>query len=142
MDDDLPAAVAVRRRRSGTGEVDACHPEPAPARLQCPRAALHRRDRGADDGDDRGFWPPGVGDASAVAAAGPAGSWGRAIGVPGLAALNTGGLAEVMPRVMRLGGQLRGRRVLLHAQRRLRGSWPSSGTASGHRRPRCPAWRP
>ena len=42
-----------------------------------------------------GLWPLGAGDASAIAVAGPAGSWGRAIGVPGLAALNTGGLAGV-----------------------------------------------
>jgi hypothetical protein len=42
-----------------------------------------------------GLWPPGAADASAVAVAGPAGSWGRAIEVPGLAALNTSGLAEV-----------------------------------------------
>jgi len=43
-----------------------------------------------------GLWPLGAGDASAIAVAGPAGSWGRAIAVPGLAALNTGGLAQVM----------------------------------------------
>ncbi len=43
-----------------------------------------------------GLWPPGAADAAAVAVAGPAGSWGRAIAVPGLAALNTGGLAQVM----------------------------------------------
>ena len=38
---------------------------------------------------------PGAGDVSASAVAGPSGSWGRAIEVPGLAALNTGGNAQV-----------------------------------------------
>lgn len=42
-----------------------------------------------------GVWLPGAGDAFAVAAAGPAGSWGRAIEVPGLAALDKGGYARV-----------------------------------------------
>ncbi len=36
-----------------------------------------------------------VGSAAAVGVARPPGSWGRAIGVPGLAALNTGGAADV-----------------------------------------------
>ena len=43
-----------------------------------------------------GLWPSGAGDASAVVVAGSAGSWGRATAVPGLAALNTGVLAEVI----------------------------------------------
>jgi hypothetical protein len=42
-----------------------------------------------------GLWPPGAGAASAIAMAGPAASWGRAIEVPGLAALNTCGPAIV-----------------------------------------------
>jgi hypothetical protein len=42
-----------------------------------------------------GVRPPGAGDASAAEMAQPAGSWGRAIEVPGLAALNTGGRAGV-----------------------------------------------
>ena len=40
-----------------------------------------------------GFRPPGARNASAAGAARPAGSWGRAIPVPGLSALNTGGSA-------------------------------------------------
>ena len=40
------------------------------------------------------------------------GRWGTAIEVPGLAALNKGGDAGVVLGVVRLGGQLRGRRVL------------------------------
>src|SRR5215467_14073889 len=43
-----------------------------------------------------GLWPPVAGDAAAAGVARVAGSWGRAIEVPGLGALNTGGLAEVM----------------------------------------------
>jgi hypothetical protein len=39
--------------------------------------------------------PPGAGDASAIGAARPAGSWGRAIEVPGLGALNKRGPALV-----------------------------------------------
>ena len=71
------------------------------------------------------------------------GVWGKAIEVPGLGALNKGGDAEVMLGVVRLGGQLRGRRVLHRPPRSpARGSWPSSGTAAGARRSRCPAWRP
>ena len=42
-----------------------------------------------------GIRPPGTGDSSASGAVRLAGSWGRAIEVPGLAALNTGGNAEV-----------------------------------------------
>jgi len=42
-----------------------------------------------------GVRPPGAGDASAIGAARPAGSWGTAIEVPGLGALNKGGDAEV-----------------------------------------------
>ena len=42
-----------------------------------------------------GLWPPGAGDASAIAVAGPNDSWGKAIEVPGLATLNKGGNAEV-----------------------------------------------
>ncbi len=38
-----------------------------------------------------GLWPPGAGDASVIAAAGPAGSRGRAVEVPGLAALHKRG---------------------------------------------------
>ena len=41
------------------------------------------------------------------------GRWGKAIAVPGLKALNTGKLAEATSAVVRLGGQLRRRRVLL-----------------------------
>ena len=40
------------------------------------------------------------------------GRWGKATGVPGLAALNTGGERRGQLGVVRLGGQLRGRRVL------------------------------
>ena len=125
------------------------------------------------------------------------GLWGRAIEVPGLGALNTGGDAEVTsvscasagncaaggyyrdrtrspagvrgrraerplgpgdrgarpggpehgrvrPRllgVVRLGGQLRGRRVTTDRRAHVWGSWPSSGTAAGAGRSRCPAWR-
>jgi len=43
-----------------------------------------------------GLWPPVAGDAAAAGVTRVAGSWGRAIKVPGLGALNTGGLAEVM----------------------------------------------
>ena len=42
-----------------------------------------------------GVRPPGAGDVSAVGVARLAGSWGRAIEVPGLGALNTGRVAEV-----------------------------------------------
>ena len=42
-----------------------------------------------------GLWPPGAGDASAIAVAGPNDSWGKAIEVPGLETLNKGGDAEV-----------------------------------------------
>ena len=59
------------------------------------RAALAAAVTALMAGMAAGFWLPGAGNASAIAAAGPAGSWGRAIEVPGLAALNTGGLAEV-----------------------------------------------
>ena len=69
------------------------------------------------------------------------GRWGKAIEVPGLGALNKGGDAERRLGVVRLGGQLRGRRGL-HGPAPVtsRGSWPSSRTASGARRSRCPAW--
>ena len=73
----------------------------------------------AAQGMTTGVRPPGAGDASATGAARPAGSWGRAIEVPGLGALNKGGDAERQLGVVRLGGQLRGRRVL-------------HGTGSGH----------
>ena len=49
----------------------------------------------AAQGVTAGVRPPGAGDASATAAARPAGSWGRAIAVPGLGALNKGGNAPV-----------------------------------------------
>ena len=69
------------------------------------------------------------------------GRWGKAIEVPGLGALNTGGTPGSTrcraPRraTARPAGTTRTRR-------RRRGSWPSSGTAAGARRPRCPAWAP
>ena len=44
--------------------------------------------------------------------------------------------------VVRLGGQLRGRGSYWDRRDHTRGSWPTSGTASGARRSRCPAWRP
>jgi len=43
-----------------------------------------------------GSGPPGAGDASAIGVAWPDGSWGRAIEVPGLGALNKLGEAEVL----------------------------------------------
>ena len=49
----------------------------------------------AGQGMTTGVRPPGAGDGSATGAARPAGSWGRAIAVPGLAALSKGGGAEV-----------------------------------------------
>jgi hypothetical protein len=49
----------------------------------------------AAQGVTTGVRPPAAGDASATGAARPAGSWGRAIAVPGLAALSQGGGAEV-----------------------------------------------
>ena len=70
------------------------------------------------------------------------GRWGKAIEVPGLAALNKGGYAEVnsvscaSAGSCAAGGYSRGR----HGTGR--GSWPSSGTAAGARRSRCPAWGP
>ena len=70
------------------------------------------------------------------------GLWGKAIEVPGLAALNARRGRRGHLGVVRLGGQLRGRRVLPPAADITRGSWPPSGTAAGARRSRCPAWRP
>ena len=67
----LPAIVAVSAAVTWAGAV-------APA---WPTAA----------GMTTGVGPPGAGDASAVGAARSAGSWGRAIEVPGLGALNKGG---------------------------------------------------
>ena len=52
--------------------------------------------RAAAQGMTTGVRPPGAGDASAIGAARPAGSWGRAIEVPGLGALNKSGDAEVL----------------------------------------------
>ena len=49
----------------------------------------------AAEGMTGGVRPPGALDAFAAGAARPAGSWGRAIEVPGLGALNKGGFAEV-----------------------------------------------
>jgi len=49
----------------------------------------------AAQGWTTGVRPPGAGDASAIGAARPAGSWGRAIEVPGLGALNKGRIAGV-----------------------------------------------
>jgi hypothetical protein len=43
-----------------------------------------------------GVRPPGAGNASAIGAARPAGSWGRAIKVPGPGGLNKGGYAGVL----------------------------------------------
>jgi len=51
--------------------------------------------RPAAAGMTAGVRPAGAGDASASGAAGPAGSWGRAIEVPGLGALSKRGAAEV-----------------------------------------------
>ena len=68
-----------------------------------------------------------------------AGSWGKAIGVPGLGALNKGGLAEVKavscvsPGYCAAGGTTATATVA-------RGSWLSSGTAAGARRSGCLAW--
>jgi hypothetical protein len=50
----------------------------------------------AAQGRATGIRPAGAGDASAIGAARPAGSWGRAIEVPGLGALNKGGNAGVL----------------------------------------------
>ena len=49
------------------------------------------------------------------------GRWGKAIEVPGLAALNKGGDAAGQLGVVRLGGQLRGRRALRGRRRRQQG---------------------
>ncbi len=49
----------------------------------------------AAQGMTMGVRPPGAWDASAIGAARPAGSWGRAIEVPGLGALSKGGGAGV-----------------------------------------------
>ena len=71
------------------------------------------------------------------------GVWGQAIEVPGLAALNKGGRRRGRLGVVRLGGQLRGRRILPGRKRppaRVRGQ--PSRTAAGARRSRCPAWGP
>ena len=89
-----------------------------------------------------GVRPPGAGDASAIGAAGPAGSWGRAIEVPGLAALNKGGDAEVTSVSCASAGSCAAGGDYEDRHGHGRGSWPSSGTAAGARRSRCPAWRP
>ena len=62
--------------------------------------------------------------------------------VPGLSRPEHGRARRRHLGVVRLGRQLRGRRVLLDRHRHARGSWPSSGAAPGARRSRCPAWRP
>ncbi len=68
------------------------------------------------------------------------GRWGTAIEVPGLGALNTGGRPGHLS-VVRLGGQLRGRRVLPGPPQSIPGvrGQPSSA-AAGARRSTCPAW--
>jgi len=92
----------------------------------------------AAQGMTTGVRPPGAGDASAIGVARPAGSWGRAIEVPGLGALNKGD-AEVnsvscaSAGNCAAGGDYRDRRETC------RGSWSASGTAAGARRSRCPA---
>ena len=50
----------------------------------------------AAQGVTTGVRPPGAWDASVIGPARPAGSWGTAIEVPGLGALNTGGNAFVV----------------------------------------------
>src|SRR6266487_5976917 len=65
----------------------------------------------AAQGMTMGVRPPGAWDASAIGAARPAGSWGRAIEVPGLGALSKGGGARVGSGGHRSGRQSAGQVV-------------------------------
>ena len=106
----------------------------ASARCRAPRRATARpagttRTR---HGIARGSWPVERN-----------GVWGQAIEVPGLAALNTG---RGSPRSSRCRAPRRATARPAGTTRtgtdHARGSWSASGTASGARRSRCPAWRP
>ena len=71
------------------------------------------------------------------------GVWGRAAGVPGLAALNAGGTRLCQLGVVRIGGQLHGRRVLHRPAQSHAGMVASRAERPrGAGRPECPAWAP
>ena len=88
-----------------------------------------------------GFYADASRDLQGFVAVERDGVWGSATGVPGLAALNSGGYAFVgsvscpWPATARPAGST-------PTTKAGRGSWPSNTTASGAPRPGCPAWQP
>ncbi len=70
------------------------------------------------------------------------GRWGQAIEMPGLGALNNGGLAIVLSVSCGSAGDCAAGGWYSSLAHRERGSWPSRRMAVGARRSRCPAWRP
>jgi hypothetical protein len=66
------------------------------------------------------------------------GRWGKATGVPGLAALNTGGNALVFSVSCGSAGTARPAASTPTVTARSRGSWLASGTAAGAKRPAWP----
>ncbi len=70
------------------------------------------------------------------------GRWGKAIEVPGLAALNTGRNAEVTSVSCASAGNCAAVGDYGGRPAPRMGSWSARRTASGARRSRCPAWAP
>jgi hypothetical protein len=84
-----------------------------------------------------GAWPVSAAREAVPAAS----SWSRAIGVPGLAALNKGGDAAVNQVSVARRAAARPVGFTRTAMVMTRDSWPARRTAPGARRSRCPAWR-
>ena len=92
--DDPLAASSATRRVGGQGTLMRVIRNPRPRRCSARVSALVAI-MALTSGMTAAVWSSGAAEAAAVAVGGSAGSWGQAIEVPGLAALNTGGLAEV-----------------------------------------------
>jgi hypothetical protein len=70
------------------------------------------------------------------------GQWARAAAVPGLAALNKGGSADVSSVSCTSPGDCAAGGYYTDKDGSSQGSWPPSGTAPGARRSQYPAWLP
>ncbi|MHB1434259.1 MAG: hypothetical protein ACYCVZ_19345, partial [Streptosporangiaceae bacterium] len=89
-----------------------------------------------------GWYVDGRGHYQGFVASERSGRWVRAIEVPGLAALNTGGGAQVQSVSCGSAGNCAAVGYYTTRSAQWQGSWPARRAATGAGRSRCPAWRP